>query len=154
MERIAVGAIIVVDSDHMIVVEKQTIETINGKVYREPEFDFVKGGVVAGERMEEALFRELYEETGSDNYDILEKLDQKLTFDFPKEVADQIGYLTQITHFYIVNYKGNVNELAPNDREIKAIHVLKQENVLNQLTHPETKNYFKTFILSQERSKK
>lgn len=76
MERKAVGAVILVDSDKLIVVEKQTIESVNGKVHRAPEIDFVKGGVQAKERLEEALFRELYEETGSDAYEPVAVIEQ------------------------------------------------------------------------------
>ncbi|MBM7841002.1 putative (di)nucleoside polyphosphate hydrolase [Alkalihalobacillus xiaoxiensis] len=152
MERKAVGAVILVDSDKLIVVEKQTIETVNGKVYRAPEIDFVKGGIQANERLEEALFRELYEETGSDAYEPVAAIEQPLTFTFPTKVANQIGFLTQKTYFYIVAFQGRLDELTANDEEIKAIHVIKREDIMSQLTHSETKDYYETYLVNHVRS--
>ena len=49
-----------------------------------------QGGVDAGESAEEALMRELTEEIGSNDVNILGKLDQSISYEFPEDLASDI----------------------------------------------------------------
>ncbi|WP_169871008.1 NUDIX domain-containing protein [Shouchella patagoniensis] len=103
MIRFAVGAIIIMENEFLLV-KKQTVETLTGKQSIAYEIDFVKGGLETEECNEAALLRELYEETGSKDYQIIEQINQKLHFSFPDDIAKKIGYSHQQTTFFLVRY--------------------------------------------------
>lgn len=138
--RFAVGAIIMMENDFLLV-KKQTVETLTGKHSIAYEIDFVKCGLENEESNEAALLRELYEETGSKDYQIIEQINQKLHFSFPNDLAKKIGYSHQQTTFFLVRYTGKTKEFKPIDCEIQSILFVSKDELIDTLTHQETKTF-------------
>lgn len=116
-----------------------------------PEWDFVKGGVKSGEKNVDAVLRELKEETGSDSYRILYPLPQKLLFDFKQSGSKgKSVYDNQETSFYLAEFLGKFQELQADGKEIGAIKCCTAKEVLELLSHEETKQYFSAFLSEYE----
>ncbi|MFE8699729.1 NUDIX domain-containing protein [Cytobacillus sp. FJAT-54145] len=142
MMRKAVGAI-VFQANQFLLINKTKINTNEGKEDIEGEWDFIKGGVEQRDRsLIDSLLRELKEETGSSEYKIIKQLDEKICFDFPDEIKKKIGYERQETTMFLVEFLGDVNNLAPIDNEISAIRFEVKEKVLDMLTHSDSRDYF------------
>jgi putative (di)nucleoside polyphosphate hydrolase len=76
--RKAVGAVVFQNDEYLLV---HKVKSINGKANIAGHWDFPKGGVEESDRdFEAAIIRELKEETGSDNYRIINKFDKKICF--------------------------------------------------------------------------
>ncbi len=134
------GAIIIIENDFLLI-KKQTVETLTGKYSIAYEVDFVKGGLETGESNEAALLRELYEETGTRDYQIIEEVHKKLFFSFSNDLAQKIGYSHQQTTFFLVQYTGKIEELKPIDEEVQSILFVSKDKLINTLTHQETKSF-------------
>lgn len=146
MIRKAVGAI-VYQKDKFLVVHKTNINTIDGKQNIQGEWDFVKGKVEKSDKdYEDALLRELQEETGSMEYKIIKEFDQKIQFDFPDELKEKIGYDKQVTTMFLVEFMGEFNSLISQDNEINNIAFLDPSHVVEILTHQETRDYFIQYV--------
>ena len=142
MIRKAVGAIIF-QKDKFLVVHKTNINTTEGKQKIIGEWDFIKGGVEKSDKnFYDALLRELQEETGSIEYNIIKEFDQKIHFDFPKELKVKIGYDKQETTMFLVEFWGDINSLIPSDNEVSNIVFLDPYKVVEILAHQETIDYF------------
>ncbi|MCH1626434.1 NUDIX domain-containing protein [Ferdinandcohnia quinoae] len=146
MIRKAVGAI-VFQNDRFLIVYKGKINTLNGKEMISGEWDFIKGGVEVSDQSEEhSLFRELKEETGSTHYKVIKQFDEKIVFEFPAEIKSKIGYESQETTMFLVEYFGEIDGLNPLDSEISELQFLNKEEIYRQLTHLETKEFFKKHL--------
>lgn len=142
MIRYAVGAIVFHGTKFMLV-HKVKIRTLKGASDFKGEWDFPKGGVEqSDDSLTSALIRELEEETGSRNYQIIKQLAEPICFAFSKEFTEQTGYDKQMTTMFIVEYKGKPSLLKAKDNEINEILFLNKLEVLQRLTHYETKSYF------------
>ncbi|WP_042150478.1 NUDIX domain-containing protein [Paucisalibacillus sp. EB02] len=142
MIRKAVGAI-VFQGDKLLIVHKTKINTKEGKQSIKGEWDFIKGGVEAADRdLQHAIIRELGEETGSSEFRIVKQLEEKICFDFPATVQEQIGYVSQETTMFLVEFIGDINSLWPNDSEISKATLLDVNRVEEMLTHQDTVDYF------------
>ncbi|WP_108670405.1 NUDIX domain-containing protein [Peribacillus acanthi] len=142
MIRRAVGAIIFQENKFLIV-HKTKINTIVGKQSIKGEWDFIKGGVKESDSdLKDSLLRELKEETGSTNFKVVKEFNEKISFEFPDEIKSKIGYEKQETTMFLVEFLGNMNLLSPIDNEISDIKFFERENVLEILTHSDTKDYF------------
>lgn len=105
-------------------------------------WDFPKGGFEDGDlSLEDAVMRELIEETGTDKYIIKQELPEKITFNFTEEIRKRIGYERQETTMFLVEFIGNQNDLKPCDKEIDEIMLVESESLLNKLSHEETTAY-------------
>ncbi|GGE85327.1 NUDIX domain-containing protein [Priestia taiwanensis] len=150
MIRQAVGAI-VEQGDTFLLICKTTINTITGKERIKEEWDFVKGGVEQSDaNLEEALMRELEEETGSRNYIIMQQYKETISFDFPVHIKEKIGYTSQKTTMFHVCYKGNRTDLQPKDKEVAAFCFVSKEEVITILTHLDTKDFFLKNVIKKE----
>jgi putative (di)nucleoside polyphosphate hydrolase len=142
MIRKAVGAI-VFQRDKLLVVHKTKINTKKGKQSIEGEWDFIKGGVEAEDKdLQHAILRELEEETGSSDFKIVKQLEEKICFKFPEKVQEQIGYSSQETTMFLVEFMGDVKLLQPNDSEIGEVAFIELDRVNEVLTHQDTLDYF------------
>ncbi|MEO4053005.1 NUDIX hydrolase [Solibacillus sp. CAU 1738] len=143
MIRTAVGAIIY-QGKEILLVHKVKISSIkNSNNHISGDWDFLKGGVEEDDKdLQDALLRELEEETGSTNYKIIKQLDEKISFSFPEDVAQKIGYIKQETTMYIVEYLGDGSDLMPKDDEINAVEFLNSDEVFERLTHQDTKEFY------------
>jgi len=69
-------------------------------------WQFPQGGVDEGESEEEALFRELKEEIGTDEVEIIAKMPEYQIYDFPKMVAKKMyPYDGQKQRYFLVRLK-------------------------------------------------
>ncbi|UVI29156.1 histidine phosphatase family protein [Paenibacillus spongiae] len=138
--RRAVGAI-AYQGDKFVLVHKvkNTYEKESGV------WDFPKGGLEEDESLEEAVLRELMEETGTDNYIIRQELPAKITFSFPEEIRKKIGYASQETTMFLVELIGRPDELKPCGKEIDEVILIESEHLLNQLSHQETVIYLEQY---------
>ncbi|MFT4416415.1 NUDIX hydrolase [Fredinandcohnia humi] len=146
MIRQAVGAI-VYQEDRFLVVHKTKINTTEGKQTIAGEWDFIKGGVEpTDEGLHSAILRELKEETGSEHFTVMEQLVEKLSFRFPEEIQRKIGYEHQETTMFLVRFDGPMSNIIPIDNEIEEYQFLTSDQVLEKLTHDDTRNYFSRLL--------
>ncbi|GGA24476.1 NUDIX domain-containing protein [Psychrobacillus lasiicapitis] len=151
MLRRAVGAI-VFQGNKFLIVHKTNINTLEGKQSVKGEWDFIKGGVEENDQeLYDALLRELHEETGSMEYKVIKELPEKICFEFPNELKVQLGYAKQETTMFLVEFLGNIDSLSPKDDEISNIKLVKKANVLDILTHQDTKGFFRRLFNSDEK---
>jgi broad specificity phosphatase PhoE/8-oxo-dGTP pyrophosphatase MutT (NUDIX family) len=109
-------------------------------------WDFPKGGVEEDDVcLENAVLRELLEETGSDQYIIKEELPEKITFEFDDELRKRIGYDRQETRMFLVEFLGNPADLKPRDNEIDEVTLVEVEYLLSKLSHAETAEYVRRY---------
>lgn len=147
MIRKAVGAIIYQGDEILLVHKVKMSEAKTGPEDIDGEWDFPKGGVKSTDsNLEEALLRELYEETGSTDYQIIRQFDQKVRFEFPQHIKEKIGYGSQETTMFYVEFQGDRLSLQPIDNEISQVKFVKRDEVLGELSYDETKEYYKLVV--------
>lgn len=140
--RYAVGAIAYQGSRFVLV---HKVQNSSGK--QSGVWDFPKGGVEATDAsLEEAILRELAEETGTDQYVIQKQFQEQITFSFSEKARKRIGYERQETTMFLVEFVGNPNEFIPQDGEIDKIKLVESEEVMRYLTHKETAAYLQEHV--------
>ena len=84
-------------------------------------WQFPQGGIDEGEKPEEALYRELREEIGTDNVSIVAVHPDWISYDFPKTVAKKMVpfdgqiqkyYLVKLNHGAVINLKTKIPEFS------------------------------------------
>jgi putative (di)nucleoside polyphosphate hydrolase len=142
--RKAVGAVIFQGQDILLVhkVKAGLLEEWPGQVGG--EWDFPKGGIEQSDSsLEEALMRELYEETGSTQYQVVRGLEEKICFDFPASIIEKSGYEKQETEMFLVEYMGDRLDIHPCDEEIREARFYPLEEVEEKLTHADTRELWR-----------
>lgn len=138
--RNAVGAIIVQGNECLLIHKVKVMDEEKGPYAIEGTWDFPKGGVTPSDNsLEEAILRELKEETGSQNYKIIKQIEQTINFNFPKGCK----YDEQITTMFYVAYRGDRSDLEPQDEEIDEIKFVDYQEVEEILGLEETKEFFR-----------
>jgi len=89
-------------------------------------WQFPQGGIDEGETAKEALFRELEEEIGTNNIDIIAQYPEWVSYDFPPAIAKKMyPYDGQIQMYYLVKLKKgavvNINTEIPEFSEYKFV---------------------------------
>jgi 8-oxo-dGTP pyrophosphatase MutT (NUDIX family) len=134
----------IIQGDAYLLVHK--VKMMDGKIGTEPikgVWDFPKGGVKASDaNSEQALFRELVEETGSSQYRVLHQFDEKLCFSFLPEDQLKLGFVGQETTMFLVAYKGDGSDLQPQDEEIDQVCSFPRFKMLDTLGQPESRLFF------------
>ena len=90
----------------------------------EPHWQFVQGGIDPGETAEEAMLRELEEETGTMNYHILKK---STITDYAYPGGLRSRYSRKVFTLFYVELTGENKELVPTDESSGYLWVSKQE---------------------------
>ncbi|MBD2865217.1 histidine phosphatase family protein [Paenibacillus oceani] len=140
--RKAVGAIVFQGNKVMLV---RKVASSYGKM--DGVWDFPKGGVEDSDSdPEQAVLRELLEETGSDRYRIVRQLPEPFTFTFGEEIRAKIGYERQETTMFIVEYLGNGDDWELTGGEIDNIAMVDLADVESRLSHEETRDYFLKYV--------
>lgn len=63
-------------------------------------------------------------------------------FDFPPDIQTKIGYHRQETTMFHFEYIGDIRCLKPIDHEIIKIQLMDKDEVLEILSHAETRKFF------------
>lgn len=148
MIRQAVGGIVTWKKQILLIEKVQISDAMNGQESIASEWDIPKGGVKAtDDSLEEALLRELQEETGSTQYQIQSAYPHPITFTFPPDIQKKIGYTAQKTVLYLVHYTGDGTDLTPLDSEIRQVKFIAKEDVLEKLSHAETIQFIQSYAL-------
>jgi putative (di)nucleoside polyphosphate hydrolase len=114
--RRAVGAIIGW-KDHpgqIVLVKKIKTEDI-GKADIPPEWDIPKGGIKPGEGLDKALWRELREEVGCEDFKLVKQLPFRMDFQLPQGLR----WTRQETTLFLLEYQGLNRNFSPQTTEIE-----------------------------------
>jgi len=89
-------------------------------------WQFPQGGIDEGESPKEALLRELKEEIGTDEVEIIAQMPEWLKYDFPKKIAKKMyPFDGQTQKYFLVKLKPgakiNLNTEIPEFREYKFV---------------------------------
>ncbi|AXX87120.1 RNA pyrophosphohydrolase [Malaciobacter marinus] len=151
--------------------KKETIEKKDGKNYRpnvaaivlsakypekcevfiasrtdvENAWQFPQGGIDEGESSKEALYRELEEEIGTKEIEIIAEYPQWVSYEFPPAIAKKMQpYDGQIQRYYLVKLKKgakiNINTQIPEFSEYKFVET---KNIYDYIT------FFKRTVYKQ-----
>jgi len=144
--RRAVGAIVCM-SDQIVLVHKvMSLDGSRGPKEIPGEWDFPKGGIRYEDEVT-ALRREMREEIGIENFDVSRRLED-FKFSFSEEAYKDLGYSHQVTSMFLVTLSADFSSLKPNCNEIDDIGLFSYEEAINTLTHNTSKEYLR-FIQNQ-----
>jgi putative (di)nucleoside polyphosphate hydrolase len=129
----------------------EKVEVLIAKRNDVDAWQFPQGGIDEGESEEEALLRELKEEIGTDEIEILAKMPEWQTYEFPKIIAKKMyPYDGQRQRYFLVKLKRgakiNLNTAHPEFEDYKFVPVNKIFNYVKSFKRPVYKivlNFFK-----------
>lgn len=100
-------------------------------------WQFPQGGIDEGESSEEALFRELEEEIGTQKVEIIAEYPEWIAYDFPPHVAAKMApYAGQKQRYYLVRLKkGAKIDLDTKHPEFKAYRFVAVDELLGHIAH-------------------
>ena len=110
--RIGVGAVLL-NKDNKVFVGKRRDNPIN-------KWQMPQGGVDNNEKLDDALKRELFEETSVKSYEIIHELDRWLTYELPENLLGKIWrgkYRGQKQRWYILRFSGDESEINVNTKK-------------------------------------
>lgn len=102
----------------------------------ENAWQFPQGGIDAGETAKEALYRELEEEIGTNEIEILAQYPDWLSYDFPKIIAKKMyPYDGQTQKYFLVRLKPDARiNLETKEPEFKAYRFVSSKEVLKEIS--------------------
>jgi len=91
-------------------------------------WQFPQGGIDEGEEVQEALFRELEEEIGTDKVKIIAEYPEWISYDFPPKIANKMEpWIGQKQKYFLVKLKKsakiNINTKHPEFNDYKFVDV-------------------------------
>jgi putative (di)nucleoside polyphosphate hydrolase len=100
-------------------------------------WQFPQGGIDDGETPKEALLRELKEEIGTDNVDILAEYPSWISYDFPSNVAEKMKpFHGQKQRYFLVRIKNSTEiNLATEHPEFSKFIYVDVEDTLKIVSH-------------------
>ena len=111
-------------------------------------WQFPQGGIDEGENAKEALFRELKEEIGTNNIEILAEYPDLVSYDFPESIAKKMyPFDGQMQKYYLVRLKDD-NEINLNTEipEFSNYKFVKYKEIFNYITFFK-RNVYKTVLV-------
>ena len=114
-------------------------------------WQFPQGGIDKGEEVKEALFREMEEEIGTLDAEIIAEYPEWISYDFPTKIADKMKpYKGQIQRYFLMKLGENAKiNLATQHPEFSDHKFVSVEDVLGLTAHfkkpvyEQVINYFK-----------
>ncbi len=109
-----------------------------------------QGGIDKGETPKQALFRELEEEIGTNEVEVIATMPEWVSYDFPPKVAEFMKpYAGQRQKYFLVklkpNAKININTSIPEFDEYKFVGLDEFYKYINSFKRPVYKNVLKYF---------
>lgn len=118
-----------------------------GQRTKTPEaWQFPQGGIEDGESLEEALFRELYEEIGSSDLVILRKAPKEIPYLFPSDLNSSIKlrFCGQVQTWFLTQFKdGATHDLSKSEYEFSALRWVTIEHILETVVDWKRESYKK-----------
>ncbi len=99
-------------------------------------WQFPQGGIDEGESPKEALFRELKEEIGTKNIQIIAEYPEWISYDFPNTIAKKMyPYDGQIQKYFLVRLKSNSDiNIKTKHPEFCDFKFVKQKELFKNIT--------------------
>ena len=139
--RASIGALIVDSRKRFLLTE-----LIDAKP---KECDFVKGGRRIGETELQTLQREIGEELGNDfEYEVIEKSNWNVIYEWPKELQDKLGYYGQARTSYWVRYKAG--DIKLDSTELRKSYWVDEYDLAGCLLGLFSEGYIKSLSLEWE----
>jgi putative (di)nucleoside polyphosphate hydrolase len=127
--RKAVTGFVVDDKDYFLLVQNN--------VYKKNEWRAPGGGIKDGEDARGALRRELIEEIGSDNFEIVAESKILDKYDWPENyVKKRMDWRGQIRIQFLVKFTGGKNEICLDKNELKKAKWVHISNIKKYLNMP------------------
>lgn len=100
-------------------------------------WQFPQGGIDEGESPQEALFRELKEEIGTNKVEIIAEYPEWISYDFPSHVALKMApFSGQKQRYYLVRLKKNAKiDLDTKHPEFKQYRFVGMEELYGNIAH-------------------
>ncbi len=123
---------------------------IASRIDVEDAWQFPQGGIDKGESPKQALFRELKEEIGTDQVDVVAEYPNWVSYDFPASVAQRMApYDGQTQKYYLVKLrkgtKININTKVPEFSEYKFVSTEKLNDYITFFKRTVYKKVLKYF---------
>lgn len=100
-------------------------------------WQFPQGGIDKGEEVKEALFREMEEEIGTAQAEIVGEFPEWISYDFPQKIADRMRpYKGQTQRYFLMKLQKDANiKLDTEHPEFMNHKFVSVEDVLNHTAH-------------------
>lgn len=100
-------------------------------------WQFPQGGIDKGEEVQEALFRELEEEIGTDKAKIVGEYPEWISYDFPDKIAQKMKpYSGQIQRYFLLKLKKSaIINLETKHPEFSSYKFVSVDEVLSHTAH-------------------
>ncbi|MBZ7953307.1 RNA pyrophosphohydrolase [Campylobacter sp. W0018] len=116
-------------------------------------WQFPQGGIDEGEETKNALLRELKEEIGTDEVEIIAEYPEWLSYDFPERVAQKMyPYDGQIQKYFLVRLKDNSKiNIQTKHPEFSAYQFVEVRQVFEMIHHFKKNIYVKVIKYFEEK---
>ena len=103
-------------------------------------WQFPQGGIDEGESPKEAMYRELKEEIGTNDVEIIAQYPQWLSYDFPENVAKKMRFDGQSQKYFLVRLKPgakiDINTPKPEFNDFRFVKVEEINKIVNSFKKP------------------
>ena len=103
-------------------------------------WQFPQGGIDEGESPEDAMYRELKEEIGTNDVEIIAQYPQWLSYDFPENVAKKMRFDGQSQKYFLVRLKPgakiDINTPKPEFNDFSFVKVEEINKIVNSFKKP------------------
>ncbi|MFP4402049.1 MAG: RNA pyrophosphohydrolase [Candidatus Nanoarchaeia archaeon] len=145
------------DTVAAIIINKNNKILMCEHIWIDNAWQFPQGGIEENESEEDALYRELYEEIGTKNVEIIKKMPKKITYKFPFYLKSKYLIDGQKQTYFLVHFYGDDSEIVFDKQEkpefkkfqwVDSTEPPKKVIYFKKLAYLEALNFFKNDILS------